>query len=62
MATRGEHRFFEEEANRIRDIRRVSLRYAGYSICYKLGGRKKDGSRDEKWYALIAIDHVSSPH
>ncbi|WP_146528338.1 hypothetical protein [Novipirellula artificiosorum] len=56
MATKGEHRFFEEEANRIRDIRRVPLRYAGYSISYKPGGRKKDGSRDDKWHAHVAID------
>jgi hypothetical protein len=56
LATRGEHRFFEEEANLIRDIRRVPLRYAGYSISYKPGGRKKDGSRDDKWHAHVAID------
>lgn len=56
LATKGEHRFFEEEANLIRDIRRVPLRYAGYSISYKPGGRKKDGSRDDKWHAHVAID------
>ena len=44
LATKGEHRFFEDEANLIRDIRRVPIRYAGYSISYKPGGRKKDGS------------------
>ena len=56
LATKGEHRFFEHEANLIRDIRRVPLRYAGYSISYKRGGRKKDGSRDDKWHAHVAID------
>lgn len=56
LATKGEHRFFTEEANLIRDIRRVPLRYAGYSISYKPGGRKKDGSRDDKWHAHVAID------
>lgn len=56
LATKGEHRFFEEEANLIRDIRRVPLRYAGYSISYKPGGRKKDGSRDDKWHAHVEID------
>lgn len=56
LATKGEHRFFEEEANLIRDIRRVPLRYAGYSISYKPGGRKRDGSRDDKWHAHVAID------
>jgi hypothetical protein len=56
LATKGEHRFFEEEANLIRDIRRVPIRYAGYSVSYKPGGRKKDGSRDDKWHAHVAID------
>lgn len=56
MATKGEHRFFEEEANLIRDIRRVPIRYAGYSISYKPGGRKKDGSNDDKWHAHVEID------
>lgn len=56
LATRGEHRFFEEEANLIRDIRRVPIRYAGYSISYKPGGRKKDGSNDDKWHAHVEID------
>ena len=56
LATKGEHRFFEEEANLIRDIRRVPIRYAGYSISYKPGGRKKDGSNDDKWHAHVEID------
>jgi len=56
LATKGEHRFFEEEANLVRDIRRVPLRYAGYSISYKPGGRTKDGSRDDKWHSHVAID------
>lgn len=56
LATKGEHGFFEEEANLIRDIRRVPIRYAGYSISYKHGGRKKDGSNDDKWHAHVEID------
>jgi hypothetical protein len=40
----------------IRDIRRVPIRYAGYSISYKPGGRKKDGSNDDKWHAHVEID------
>ncbi len=56
LATKGEHRFFDEEANLIRDIRRVPIRYAGYSISYKPGGRKKDGSNDDKWHAHVEID------
>lgn len=56
LATKGEHRFFDEEANLIRDVRRVPIRYAGYSISYKPGGRKKDGSNDDKWHAHVEID------
>ena len=56
LATKGEHRFFAEETNLIRDVRRVPIRYAGYAISYKRGGRKKDGSRDDKWHAHVAID------
>ncbi len=56
LATKGVHAFFEEEANLIRDIRRVPLRYAGYSISYKPGGRTKDGRQDEKWHAHVEMD------
>lgn len=56
LATKGEHRFFDEEANLIRDIRRTPIRYAGYSISYKPGGRKKNGGNDDKWHAHVEID------
>lgn len=56
LATKGEHRFFEDEANLIRDIRRVPLRYAGYSISYKPGGRTKDGRQDDKWHSHVEMD------
>lgn len=56
LATKGEHRFFDEESNVIRDIRRVPIRYAGYSISYKPGGRNKDGSNDDRWHAHVEID------
>ena len=56
LAIRGEHHFFEEEANLIRDIRKVPIRYAGYSISYKPGGRNKDGSNDDKWHSHVEID------
>ncbi len=56
LATKGEHRFFQDEATLIRDFRRVPLRFAGYSISYKPGGRKKDGSRDDKWHAHVAME------
>jgi hypothetical protein len=47
IATRGEHRFFEDEP-KFRDIRRDSLSFAGYSIGYKLGA-------DRKWHVSVRI-------
>lgn len=56
LATKGKHRFFTEEAKLIRDIRQVPLRYAGYTLSYKKGGRTKDGQPDQKWHSHVAIE------
>jgi hypothetical protein len=56
LATKGKHRFFTEEAKLIRDIRNVPIRFAGYSISYKKGGRTKDGQPDQKWHSHVAIE------
>jgi len=37
MATHGMHRFFEEEASQFRDARRVSIKFAGYSLSHRNG-------------------------
>lgn len=37
LATKGEHPFFAEEANLIRDVRRVPIKFAGYSIGFRKG-------------------------
>jgi hypothetical protein len=37
MATHGQHRFFEDEMRRIRDARRVPIKYAGYSVSHSNG-------------------------
>lgn len=37
LATHGQHAFFEEEADQIRDARRVAIRYAGYAIAFRNG-------------------------
>ena len=48
LATRGRHEFFAAEASRIRDIRRVPLRYASYAVgCRRFGNR---------WHAAVRID------
>lgn len=47
IATKGKHEFFERETN-IRDIRRVPIRFAGYSISYRRGV-------DRHWHASVRI-------
>lgn len=56
LATKGDHRFYQDEASQIRDIRRVPLRYKGYSISYRPGGRTRQGEKDPRWHAHVQID------
>lgn len=49
LATKGRHEFFERERASIRDIRRVPVKFAGYSI----GCRK---ARDGRWHAAVRIE------
>ncbi len=56
LATKGQHRFFEDEVAQIRDIRRVPLKFAGYSISYRRGGRTRDGRKDPSWHAHVKIE------
>jgi hypothetical protein len=56
LATHGKHRFFEEETGCIRDIRRVPLRFAGYSVSYRHGNRTEGGNPDTKWHSHVEID------
>ena len=56
LATHGKHRFFDEEATCIRDIRRVPLKFAGYSISYRRGNRTVAGKADGKWHSHVQID------
>ena len=55
LATHGHHPFFDEEAKKIRDARRVPIKFAGYSISVAPGGFKAKRStkgalvRDTKW-------------
>jgi hypothetical protein len=61
LATHGLHPFFEHEAKAIRDVRRVPLKFGGYSIAYKRGQYKRKacpGDRaiaDDKWHARVQI-------
>lgn len=56
LATHGTHRLFDEEADSIRDIRRIPLQFRGYSISYRRGGRTRDGKSDVQWHAHVAIE------
>jgi len=56
LATHGIHSFFDEEQASVRDIRRVPLRLGGYSVSYRRGGRKPDGSVDRGWHSHVEID------
>lgn len=37
LATQGHHHFFLEEADRVRDVRKYPIRFAGYSLTVKKG-------------------------
>lgn len=54
LVTSGEHSFFREEAG-IRDIRRIPIRFAGYSMSYRKG-------RDGKWHPSVRIDALEFQH
>ena len=56
LSTKGEHRSFTDEASSIRDKRRMPLRYEGYAISYRRGGRTKSGQPEVKWHAHVEID------
>ena len=56
FATRGRHRFFEEEQNAVRDVRKTPLRFAGYAISYRRGGRTRAGEPDPRWHAHVEIE------
>jgi len=56
LATKGRHEFFEEEVTCIRDIRTCPLKYRGYSISYRRGGRTRTGEPDPKWHAHVEIE------
>jgi hypothetical protein len=61
LATRGAHAFLDAEQKSIRDVRRVPIQYAGYSVGYRHGQykRKNDAQapaeRDDKWHARVQI-------
>ena len=63
LATHGFHPFFDEEQKSIRDVRRVPIKFAGYSISVAKGGfkakRSNNGAlvRDGQWRVQGADCH-----
>lgn len=47
IATKGKHLFFDEHPD-FKDVRRQPLKFAGYSISYKLGN-------DQRWHTSVRI-------
>ena len=55
LATAGRHRLFDDERDRVRDFRKSPLKYRGYSISYRSGGRTPSGEVDRKWHAHVQM-------
>lgn len=60
LATHGKHPFFAEENVNIRDLRKVPIKIAGYSVSFKKGGfrrttGKEPATRDDRWHAKVQI-------
>ncbi len=57
LATEGHHPFKQQEGNQIRDVRRVPIRFEGYSISYRRSGVSPSGGGPPKWHASVRIDN-----
>ena len=61
LATHGLHPFFEYEAKTIRDVRRIPIKYSGYSVAYKRGNYRRKlpheekPTTDNKWHSRVQI-------
>lgn len=51
MPTRGTHRFFHEEGNKIKNTKYDPIHFSGYSISYRQGV-------DRKWHPSVRIHPV----
>jgi hypothetical protein len=54
LASRGVHAFWVEERHAIKDIRRVPIRFAGYSISY----RRQRGRPPFTWHPSVRIERT----
>lgn len=61
LATHGHHPFYDDEDENIQDVRRVPIKFDGYSIGVKKGGYRRKASPksppipDDKWRVRVQI-------
>lgn len=55
ISTKGEHRFFEEEAD-IKDVRKVPIKVGGYAISFRRDGRPKCKDDHRQYRVHIRIE------
>ena len=60
MATRGEHVFFEQEKQNLRDARRVPIRFSGYAISYKSGHPHVRMAQDEYKVIKSSFEEIAT--
>lgn len=56
MATKGRHQFYDLEASSIRWAGKYPMKFHGYSISYRPGGRTRSGEKDPKWHSHVQIE------
>ena len=56
LATKGKHRFREEEANVMKFIWNVPYKICNYSISHRQGGRTRTGQKDPKRHSHVQIE------
>ena len=61
MATKGRHQFYDLEANSIRWAGKYSMKFHGYSISYRPGGRTRSGENDPRWHSHCLLYTSPSP-
>lgn len=57
LATEGHHAFKQQERDQIRDVRRVPIKFEGYSISYRRCGQTPVGGGPPRWRACVRIDN-----
>ncbi|MEM9409961.1 MAG: hypothetical protein AAGA30_02540 [Planctomycetota bacterium] len=56
MATKGRHKFYDLERNSIRWAGNNSMKFHGYSVSYRRGGRTRSGEIDARSHAHVQIE------